>query len=210
MSILERKPKYMTAEEYLQFVEQTGERYEFIDGVAVAMTGASKRHNLITSSLSRILFAGLTGSGCRVYSSDVMVQVKSANSYYLPDIVVSCSGSDSDLQDPLIRSPILIVEVLSPSTASTDRREKWRTYGQIESLREYLLVYQTKKRVEVFRKTKSGRFFAPETVESGSFLLNSISSGLSVDIEELYKDCGLASDGDATLEVREAAGGYAW
>jgi Uma2 family endonuclease len=200
----------MTAEEFLLFVEQTGERYEFFDGVAVAMTGASKPHNLITSNLARMLFAGLRGSGCRVYSSEVMVHIKSANSYYLPDTVVTCSAADSNLKDPLIRSPILVVEVLSPSTASTDRREKWRTYGQIDSLREYLIVYQTKKRVEVFRKTKSGRFFAPETVESGSFLLNSICNGLSIDIDEIYEDCGLPSDGSPAPEVREAVGEYAW
>jgi Uma2 family endonuclease len=210
MTIPERKPKYMTGEEFLQFVQQTGERYEFFDGVAVAMTGVSKRHNLLTNSLYKILDSALAGSKCRIYSSDIMVQIKAANSYYLPDIVVSCADSDSDLDDPLIRSPILVVEVLSPSTAATDRREKWRSYSEIESLREYLLVYQTMKRIEVFRKTKSGRFFAPETVESGSFLLNSIANGLSVNIEQIYKDCGLASTDDTPPEVREATGVYAW
>jgi len=97
----------------------------------------------------------LRGSPCRVYAADVKLRVEAADCYFYPDVMVTCSSAD--LGDRLIkRGPLLVVEVLSPSTAAFDRGDKFADYRQLPDLREYLLVDVVRQRCELYRKGADG------------------------------------------------------
>lgn len=135
----------MTLEEYLAYEEQSDIRHEYVAGEVHAMVGASRRHGQIVMNIAGQLWTNLRGSSCETHTNDVKVRVAQDIIYY-PDVVVTCSAAESD---PLIiQHPTLVVEVLSPSTASIDRREKMVSYRKIPSLLCYLVVYQDERRIE--------------------------------------------------------------
>lgn len=148
----------MTPEEYLAFERRATTRNEFVHGELVAMTGASRKHNLVCGNVHGLLWTQLRGSPCEVYVNDMRVKVAHAGDYLYPDVVVVCGEPrfEDDVFDTLL-NPTLIVEVLSPSTKDYDRGGKWEKYRQIDSLRDYLVVSQD--RVYVERYTRQGERF---------------------------------------------------
>ena len=121
------------------------------------MSGASFAHNFITVNIATHLNIQLMNGECRVATSDMRVKVPQTDSYFYPDVVVVCGEprAEDDTFDTLL-NPILIVEVLSPSTEVYDRREKFEHYQQIVSLKEYVLISQDKVRVEHYRRQETG------------------------------------------------------
>ena len=116
-------------------------RHEYINGELIAMSGASRAHNLITGNISGELRTLLKGSRCETYANEMRVSTPTTTSYFYPDVVVVCEEPrfEDDVFDTLL-NPIILVEVLSPSTEVYDRREKFAHYRQLPSLQEYLLV----------------------------------------------------------------------
>lgn len=96
----------------------------------------------------------LKDSDCSTYFVDVKVQVKKLNRFYYPDLVVVC-GEDTE-SDYVITKPTIVVEILSPSTAGTDRREKMFAYQEIDSLQEYLMIDQDTEFAELYRRRDDG------------------------------------------------------
>ena len=139
----------LTAAEYLDWENQQEIRHELVDGYLYAMTGASLRHDEISMNLAAALHNHLVGSSCRVYKSDIKVQV--ANNYYYPDIIVRCDDGQSIANEFSLADPKVIIEVLSPSTQRFDRGDKRLAYQQKISLTYYLLVSQDSMLVEHFR-----------------------------------------------------------
>ena len=139
---------YLTPEEYLAFERKADIKHEYCNGQFFAMSGASRAHNLISLNIAGELRAQLKGGSCEVYMSDMRVLVDAARAYRYPDVVVACEVPrfEDDVFDTLL-NPTVIVEVLSPSTAARDRGEKFEDYGQLTSLREYVLVAQKEARV---------------------------------------------------------------
>lgn len=134
----------LTVEEYLKLEETAAVKHEYVAGTIHAMVGATKRHNRIALNIVTRLIGAARGGSCRVYAMDVKVRVEDV--FYYPDVMVTC-GSEND--DPLVEdAPCLIVEVASPNTQSTDRREKLLNYRKIPSLRAYLIVDQDRRRIE--------------------------------------------------------------
>ena len=117
------------------------------------MPGASFPHNLITNNISGELRARLKNSTCAIFSSDMRISIPTAQSYFYPDVGVVCEDPrfEDDVFDTLL-NPIVIVEVLSPSTEAYDRGEKFAHYRQLTSLQEYVLVAQDKVLVEKYRR----------------------------------------------------------
>jgi Uma2 family endonuclease len=161
--------KYITPEEYIAAERRATVKSEYIYGEIFAMSGASNAHNLITLDIATELNLKLRGSGCLVYSNDMRVKTKQTGAYFYPDVVVVCDKPrfEDNVFDTLL-NPILIVEVLSPSTEAFDRGDKFAHYQQLDSLREYILVSQDRMRVEHHRLTEThwvGKTFeAPEDV----------------------------------------------
>ncbi len=143
-----RKPELISLEEYLQGEANSKLRHEFFGGQVFAMAGASERHAQICFALAALLLPMLQAQGCRGFIADMKLRADDA--IYYPDVMVVCDKSDID---PLIKSaPCLLIEVLSESTARIDRTEKLQAYQKIATLRNYLLIEQSTRRVELFRR----------------------------------------------------------
>ncbi len=140
---------YLTPGEYLTWERKQPFKNEYHNGYIIAMSGASRAHNLITMNIANQFYTQLVAQGCEIYPGDMRVQIRQPTSYFYPDIVVVCGEPrfEDDTFDTLI-NPVLIVEVLSPSTAAFDRGEKFEHYKQLDSLQEYMLISQNRVHVE--------------------------------------------------------------
>ena len=141
---------YLTPEEYIALERKAipdaeTVRSEYMKGEIIAMSGASFAHNLITYNISGELRIRLRGSGCLAFANEMRVSIPSVKSYFYPDVGVVCGEPrfEDDVFDTLL-NPIVIIEVLSPSTEAYDRGEKFSHYRQLTSLQEYILVSQDK------------------------------------------------------------------
>lgn len=141
----------MSVEQYFQLEENSPDtRYEYIDGYVYMMSGGSANHAAISGNIYAILRGLLRGSQCRVYNSDMKVRV-SEQKYFHPDVTVSCDPYDRGTT-AFIRSPRLVVEVLSPSTEARDRGRKLHCYLACPTIEEYVLVDARFIRIEIYRK----------------------------------------------------------
>lgn len=145
----------MTAADYLAWEAAQTDRHEFLDGEVWAMAGAEDRHVTIAGNAYMALRQHLRGTPCRTFMSDMKLHAESANSYFYPDVLVTCS--DADRASPMIkREPTLVIEVLSTGTAAYDRGAKFAHYRQMPTLREIALVDPESRCVDVFRKGEDG------------------------------------------------------
>jgi Uma2 family endonuclease len=146
------KPRF-TPEEYLELEREAEFKSEYIDGEIIATTGASEPHNLIVTNIVRELSTQLKGRPCRVYSSDMRVDLRERSFYAYPDVVILCGEPKlhDDWMDNLL-NPTIIIEVLSQSTEAYDRGRKFMKYRRIESLAEYVLVAQDSCYVEHYTR----------------------------------------------------------
>ncbi len=193
----------LSFEEYLALERSATVRHEFVDGQIYAMTGGTLRHNVITNNIYSILNQHLKGSKCRVYTNDVKVRAEAANCVYYPDLVVSCAQFEAD--GLFAVNPILIVEVISPSTGIIDRREKRSAYLKIESLQEYLIVHQKKKRIQLFQRVDEAKW-ETITFSSGSAIkLTAFPTGsLTVSLDSVYETLDYPPETSPVVKEEEA------
>lgn len=144
-------------EAYLEWEAQQILRYEYLNGMAYAMTGGTVPHNDIALNLYRALYPHLRSRGCRVNVADVKVQVSKNGPYFYPDVVVSCNEGDRHALK-LIQSPCLIIEILSPGTAGFDRGDKFRAYRRLTTLQEYVLIDSEIRSVDCYRRNEQGKW----------------------------------------------------
>lgn len=147
----------LTPEQYLEIERAAEFRNEYYSGRMYAMSGGSARHGFIIANCVRELGNQLKMGPCRVASSDLRVRVSPGGLYTYPDVVVVCGEPQyADGRIDTLLNPVLIVEVLSPSTEAYDRGFKFTQYRKLESLQEYVLVSQGEPRVEVFCRQSTG------------------------------------------------------
>ena len=147
-------PTYLTPEAYLEVERKATTKNEYVTGETLAMAGASFAHNFITFDTAIHLNNQLMDTECQVASTgDLRVKVVQTESYFYPDVVVVCGepSAEDNVFDTLL-NPTLIVEVLSASTETYDKNEKFTHYRQIDSLQEYILIAQDKVRVLRYRR----------------------------------------------------------
>ena len=177
---------YISPTEYLQGEENSPIKYEYRDGEVYAMAGASNTHVIITGNVFAILRNHLRGSGCQAYISDTKAHIESINTYYYPDVIVSCNQKDKAFHN-FLRYPCLIIEVLSPTTEAFDRGDKFADYQMLETLQEYVLINTKKPRVECFRRNEEGLWILQSYIgEQTSFQLQTIN--FTGTMTELYED----------------------
>lgn len=182
---------YLTPAAYLAVERAAEDKNEFIDGEVVAMTGASRKHNLISVNITAELRGQLKGRPCEMYAGDMRVRVPSSRLYTYPDVVVVCEEPrfEDDQLDTLL-NPTLLVEVLSDSTEKYDRGKKFGFYRTIESLSDYLLIAQDERRIEHYAKRPDGRWLLAEySSEDDVIALDSISCRLA--LQEVYDKVAL-------------------
>ena len=143
----------MTPEEYLAMEEQADEKSEYFDGVVTLMAGGSANHNDIRYNVASDLRSGLRGSQCRSFDSETRLLIQENGLYTYPDVMAVCGEIErAETKTETITNPVLIIEVLSPSTESYDRGLKFERYRTIETFREYVLVHQDRPFIEHYRK----------------------------------------------------------
>jgi len=149
----------MTVDNYLAWETEQTERHDFYCGEVFAMTGGTLRHNRAILASAMTFKSHLKGRPCEVFASDVKVAVHVAEHIFYPDVVVTCNAQDlSDLDAVKISAPVLLLEVLSPSTAAYDRGQKFLSLQKLPSLQEYALLDAKAPRLEVHRRNAAGRF----------------------------------------------------
>lgn len=153
----------LSPEQYLALERASGTKSEYVDGEMVAMTGASRRHNLLTLNVASALHGQLRGRPCEAYKGDMRLRIPATGLYTYPDVVVVCGEPElEDAELDTLLNPTLVVEVLSPTTESYDRGKKFAHYRMLPSLREYVLVAQDEVRIELFSRQADGQWVLSE------------------------------------------------
>ena len=177
----------ISPEEYLELEREADYKSEYYQGEVFAMAGAGRNHNRITENLSISIGSFLRGKSCRTYSSDLKIYIPDNGLYTYPDLLVVCGKEQfvDDKTDTLL-NPRIIVEVLSKSTGSYDRGEKFQLYRSIPSLEEYVLIDSQRIAAEVFRKSEKGfwALMSESYTLEGSIELASI--GLTLPMRYIY------------------------
>ena len=155
--VADPKPRFFTPEEYLRLERDAEVRSEYENGVIVAMSGGTPEHDLITGNIFGELRAQLKGKPCVPHTDNMRVWMPACNRYYYPDMSVACDPQYQILDGVAnLINPVVIVEVLSPSTEGHDRGPKRDCYQTIPSLAAYILVAQDRPFVEVFTRLEDG------------------------------------------------------
>jgi Uma2 family endonuclease len=143
----------LTEEQYLAIERAAGFKSEFLNGEMFAMAGTSMQHSRIQMNLAGELYTMLRGKACEAFGSDFRVRVSSSGMYTYPDATVVCGKPIlADAHQDNLLNPAVIFEVLSPSTESYDRGLKFQHYRTIESLKDYILVSQSRILIEQFTR----------------------------------------------------------
>jgi Uma2 family endonuclease len=148
--------KYLTPEEYLAIERQAEDKSEYVDGLMYAMAGGSPQHSSIAMNVSGELYIQLKGTRCQVFNSDLKVRVPSKRKYLYPNVTVACGEPEFDGNSDAILNPLLMVEVLSKTTAGYDQRNKFLCYQEIDSFQEYLLIALDQPTVQHYVKQPNG------------------------------------------------------
>ncbi|HWL86657.1 MAG TPA: Uma2 family endonuclease [Polyangiaceae bacterium] len=177
---------YVSYEDYLAAEQDSPVKHEWLDGVVYAMGGGTLEHSRLAANMTSILRAALAGE-CVVYTSDASLYIQATQLSTYPDLSVTCGPVEVHRGKrgvgEAILNPTLVVEVLSDSTESYDRGEKFAHYIRIPSLREYVLVSQDEPRIEVYRRPKRGHWHhdvarAGETLEL---------HGRTISVDDIYR-----------------------
>lgn len=155
----------LSVEDYLKLEETSQIRHEYVGGVIHAHAGGTRRHDVVSGNVFALLWNASRGGPCRVHTADRLLRT-SDDVFYYPDVMVVCPPEDeaADTEALFEESPCLVVEVTSPTTEATDRREKMLAYRRIPSLKAYLIVAQESLRVERHWHDEAGRWWQAEAV----------------------------------------------
>ena len=184
-----RRPQHTFAE-YLEIERVSREvKHEYVAGQIFAMVGGSVEHSALATTLVGLLFAHLRGGPCRPHGSDLCIGIRPAEVATYADATVVGEPVERDPESPAhVTNPRIVVEVLSPTTERYDREQKRLYYQQIVSLREYVLVAQDRRWVDVWRR--DGEAWVHSAHGAGTRVaLPSIAYEL--DVDELYDAAGV-------------------
>ncbi|MBI4756358.1 MAG: Uma2 family endonuclease [Betaproteobacteria bacterium] len=164
---------HFSPEEYLAWESEQPGKNEYVAGEVFAMGGASRGHVTVALNVASALSELLAGGPCRVYMSDMKLEVAAAQAYFYPDVFVTCDADDHRAAQ-VMRAPTLIVEVLSPSTAAFDRGGKFQAYRHLSGLREYVLIDPEARSIELFRHDADGRWTLEDIAPDAALPLPSL------------------------------------
>lgn len=176
----------LTEEQYLNIERTAACRSEFFDGRMFAMAGGSFEHMRLKDTMAMLLASRLAGRNCVTGTSDMRVRVSATGLYTYPDVLVICGEPKFlDGSKDTLLNPTLIAEVLSPSSTGYDRGSKFAHYRSVDSLQEYVVIFQNEARVEVYRRQPGGGWLLTEA--SGRDAGISLGSlDCSIPLGELY------------------------
>lgn len=179
------KPDFVSVEDYLAAEEIAVTKSEYIEGWVRAMCGSTLRHNQVKGNIFVYFANTLKGKRCKPFDSDSKVRIfrKGRTRFYYPDVQIVCESNAPTAvhQD----SPVLIVEVLSPSTRRYDLDEKMAVYLTIPSLEYYIAFEQHQPFAIVMRRTRDG--FQREVYEDVESIVDLPALGFSLTLREVYE-----------------------
>ena len=180
------KPRpQLTYAEYLEQEATATEKHDFINGEIYAMAGGTLEHAALALAVAGEVRNALAGKPCRVFGSDARVHVEATGATFYPDVSVACGKLEHAQTDAhALANPVVLIEVLSEGTEAYDRGAKAFHCRRLPSLREYVLVSQSDRRIEVQRLNERGiwelHFSGPgERVELTSL-------GISISVDAVY------------------------
>jgi Uma2 family endonuclease len=182
--------RHYTFDDYLSVEEMSAVRHEFLNGEIFAMAGGTPEHAALSAAVLVLLGSRLGGRPLRPYSSDLRIRIVATGLATYADAAVICGDPIVDPSSPThVTNPSVIVEVLSASTEEYDRGEKREHYQQIASLREYVLVAQDRRAVEVYMRItgdswRRSTYIVGQTVDLPSL-------GIRFTVDELYAAAGI-------------------
>lgn len=191
MEVKEPAPSYnkkrYSIEEYLEMENESSEKHEYFQGEIFAMAGARVVHNRLVSNTLISLGIKLRGSSCKPFNSDQRIHIPVNSLFTYPDISIICGKIETlNNDDWNILNPVILIEVLSPSTKNYDKGDKFTLYRQIPSLKEYILIDSESIHIEAFRLNERLHWELEEYNQvTDSVLLSSIQT--SILISEIYE-----------------------
>ena len=179
--------RLLSVKEFLEWESKQPFRHELIGGRVIEMTGASPSHNRINLNLAFALENRLESRGCEVFAIDIGVLVDLEGTYVYPDVIVVCGEQKfrTGALQTTLENPTLLFEILSPTTESFDRNQKYKQYLQIPSLEGYFLVAQDRPRIEAaIRDGDTWRHRVSSGLEA-SLAISSL--GCELPLSEVYR-----------------------
>lgn len=175
----------ISIEDYLEGEKISSVKHEYVNGEVYAMAGASDKHHRICANIFTKLDSHLEKSECETFITDMKLKV-SENTFYYPDVFVACDKSP--VSSYFREEPILIIEVVSPSTRQTDRREKLNFYQQIPSVQEYVIIEQDKIYLEIHRRQPNGTWITYfYNHDDDDEIIDFQSVGMKITLDEIYR-----------------------
>lgn len=184
--------QHATRDEYLRFDTNSPQKHEFYRGKIFAMSGGTFNHSGIALNIATTLRNQLRGTSCQPMNSDMRITTPSGLDTY-PDISVFCNEPELSDNNCTLRNPVLLIEVLSPSTSSYDRGDKFWHYRSIPSLTDYVLVDSESVHVEHYqRQNKDEWLLHTYTQLSDTLHLKSVKTMLS--LEAIYESISFSAE----------------
>ena len=193
VTAIPRTSDLISPDEYLDGERLAEVRHEYVDGRVYAMAGASDDHNRIAGNIFAELRERLRGHRCEPFINDMKVKIPPAfaDVYYYPDVLVA--GDPTDDARYFRERPTVIIEVLSPETERTDRREKAIAYRQIPTVEAYVLFEQERIAATILRRTEPG--WQSDVIEGPGLVLKLPGIGVEIPLERIYERTAVAVAG---------------
>jgi len=183
-----------TVKDYLQQEEETDRKWEYHDGGISALAGGTLNHGILCGNIFGELRNRLKNkkSTCKPYTSEIKIYIKKTNSYVYPDSMVICGEIETSEEEiNSVTNPILIVEVLSKSSARYDRGDKFYIYRQLPSFKEYVIIEQKRYIVDVQYKSEGSDLWQITRYEGVDKIIKLQSIGIEISMKDLYLDVNL-------------------
>lgn len=182
-----RELRRMSIEEYLELDRGSEGRWEYANGEAFAMAGASLRHNALASNITIALHAKLRGGPCRPWADGQKIETSATRAFHYPDASVVCGRPVVGAKDDqAITNPAVIFEVLSESTGDYDRGARFDHDRTIPELRDYVLVFPDERRIEHRKRVGPEQWLMSYVIGGGELVLEGCGATLTLD--EIYAD----------------------
>ncbi len=179
----------LTLKKYLELEQETNQKYEYYDGDVYAMAGGTSAHGRISRNVLGEVYIALRDKKCEVMNSDTKISLEYKNSYVYPDAMILCNAEESSTVKGAFTNPIVIIEVLSKSTASYDRGGKFRLYSQIPSLCYYVLIEQSTPQIDVYSRKNHTSLWSLQFItglESNLELIISENENIIIPLTRIY------------------------
>ncbi|HEX5735725.1 MAG TPA: Uma2 family endonuclease [Blastocatellia bacterium] len=186
--------KRYTIEEYIELDKNSEEKFEYFDGEVFNMSGVHPNHALLESRLITTFNNQTAGRGCYVYPANLRVKVPSLPPYRYPDLSALCGKPEFEEHSGLLclTNPVLLADILSPTTEAFDRGEKFTHYKSITSFREYLLIAQSKKYITHYVRQTERAWLQKEYGAGEVLQIESLDCEL--DVDALYSGINFESE----------------